>query len=505
MVTLRVSLPNQTSVWRNCVWDHPVDPQNPLNYYAFYTHGAKVTSVLLDNMSSLGANLAINNTDNPSADISVKGGLVQNARLEAYGQSTLVDGMLITGPNGSLRMGGTNSTFQNILIEGSYLETDGYQSAAVSLASGNTLRFSTIVLDPRAAQSYSCLTLDSNYSGTSSQGAQFQYYANICVTPSTALKQWDLYSATADLTLAQYNLYSAGATFAQAAAVPAGSFSYLTFGQWQALGVDTASIQGDPLFVNPPQGNYNLQAGSPAIGAAHLPVSLLTGNPPVPTDQAGNPRLTSTAFDIGALAYQGTQVPTGWSIAAAGGTPQSTTAGTEFRAALQAKVLDSSDNPVVGVAVTFSAPGGGTGASFSGSSTNTTLTDSNGVATSAALIAGGQQAVIRSWRPWRAWRRPRALVSPIPPSRSAETLSGSGDSATTTDNLTAEGTSDWVHWGDASVESQEGSDAPDRQLHGGGFGFGVKLFQRSAGFELDRRYAHGQRFESQRGLHQLIA
>jgi hypothetical protein len=449
-----VSLPNQTSVWRNCVWDHAIDPQNPLNYYAFFTHGAKVTSVLLDNMSSLGANLTVNNTDNPSADISVKGGLVQNARLEAYGQSTLVDGMLITGANASLRMGGTDSTFQNMLIEGSYLEADGYQTAAVSLASGNTLRFSTIVLDSRAAQSYSCLTLDSDYSVASSQGAQFQYFANICVTPSAALKQWDPLSAAQDFAQAQYNLYSAGAVFVQAGA--GGSFSYLTFSQWQAFGLDTASVQGDPLFVNAPLGNYNLQGGSPAIGAARLPVSVLTANPPIPTDQAGNPRLTGTVFDIGALAYQGTQAPTGWSISAVGGTPQSTIVNTEFRAALQAKVLDSGGNPVIGVAVTFSAPGGGAGASFSGSTTDTALTDSNGIATSAALIAGGQQGSYTVTAAVESVATPANFSLANTAVVIGGSLSGSGNSAATTDNLTAEGTADWVHWGDAVLNRKSG-------------------------------------------------
>src|ERR1035441_440593 len=87
------SLPNQISEWHNCVWDHPSDPQDNDNYYAFYTHGSNVTSVLVDNMSSLGGNFAAGNGDNPAAVISVKGGLVQNARLEVYGQSLLFAAM----------------------------------------------------------------------------------------------------------------------------------------------------------------------------------------------------------------------------------------------------------------------------------------------------------------------------------------------------------------------------------------------------------------------------
>ncbi len=449
-----VSLPNQTSVWRNCVWDHPVDPQNSVNYYAFFTHGAKITSVLLDNMSSLGASLTINNTDNPSAQVQLRSGLIQNARLEAYGQSTLVDGVHISGSGGSLRMGGTNSTFQNILLEGSYLEPDGYQSAAVSLASGNTLRFSTIVLDARAPQPYSCLTLDSDYSGNPGQGAHFQNYANICITPGMALKQWDAYPVTSDFAQSQYNLYSPGAMFSQRGA--GGGFNYLTFGQWQALSADSASLLGNPLFVNAALSNYSLQPGSPAIGAAPLPASLLTGNPPIPTDQAGNPRLTGIAFDIGALAYQTKGGLPGWIISAAGGTPQNATVNTQFGAHLQAKVVDSGGNPVVGITVTFSAPASIATVSFGGSSTNTALTDGNGIATSAALIANGQPGsyTVTAATQGAPMTAGFSLTNTL--AATGGTLSGSGNSSASTYDLTAEGTADWVHWGDGVLNRKSG-------------------------------------------------
>ena len=49
------------------------------------------------------------------------------------------------------------------------------------------------------------------------------------------------------------------------------------------------------------------------------------------------------------------------SITATGGTPQSATVGTAFAAALQATVKDAGNNPVSGVAVTFTAPPAGPG------------------------------------------------------------------------------------------------------------------------------------------------
>jgi hypothetical protein len=448
-----IALPTQTSVWRNCVWDHPIDPQSSINYYAFYTHGSNITSVLLDNMSSLASNLTVNNSDNPSAAITIKGGLIQNAQLEAYGQGILVDGMHITGPYGSIRIGATASTFQNLLIEGSYLVNDPYQSAVVSLASGNTLRFNTIVLDPRAAGSYACLTLDSDSSGTSSQGAHLQYYGNICISPQTALKQWDFYSASADFAQAQYNLYASSAGFAQAQT--GGGFNSLTFSQWQGLGMDTASLQGDPMFVNAAQSNYNLLPGSPAINAALLPVSLLTANPPIPTDQAGNPRLEGNAFDMGALESTGS-LSSSWTITSVAGTPQTATVNAGFAAALQAKVVDSTNNPVIGVTVTFTNPSSGASAAFSGSATATGITDASGIATSPALTANGQQGgyIVTATALGAAAVASFSLTNS--PVLTGGALSGSGTSAATPFNLTAEGTADWVHWGDTALNRKKG-------------------------------------------------
>jgi len=69
-------------------------------------------------------------------------------------------------------------------------------------------------------------------------------------------------------------------------------------------------------------------------------------------------------------------------IVAASGTPQSTTGGTVFGGALQARVTDSSSNPVSGVTVTFTAPSSGAAATFGGATSVSTTTNAAGVATS---------------------------------------------------------------------------------------------------------------------------
>lgn len=78
------------------------------------------------------------------------------------------------------------------------------------------------------------------------------------------------------------------------------------------------------------------------------------------------------------------------SISASAGTPQSTTVSTVFSTALHASVKDSYTNPVSGATVTFTAPGSGTSAAFSGSATATAVTNSSGIASAPALTANSQ-------------------------------------------------------------------------------------------------------------------
>jgi len=84
------------------------------------------------------------------------------------------------------------------------------------------------------------------------------------------------------------------------------------------------------------------------------------------------------------------------SIAATAGTPQSATVNTAFTSQLQATVKDSFNNPVSGVAVTFTPPGSGASGTFTGG-VNTATTNGSGVATApvftANSVAGGPYTV----------------------------------------------------------------------------------------------------------------
>src|SRR5260370_37531547 len=80
------------------------------------------------------------------------------------------------------------------------------------------------------------------------------------------------------------------------------------------------------------------------------------------------------------------------------GAPQSATLGVAFAKPLVAKVTDANGNPVSGVTVNFIPQGQGAFCTFAGG-VNSAVSDVNGLATSAAIIASGiaGQYNVQAW------------------------------------------------------------------------------------------------------------
>lgn len=293
------TLPDQTSEWHKCVWDHPEDPQDKDSYFSFYCHGAKLTSVLVDKMISLGGNFSIAAEENSGTTVLVRGGLVQNARVEVYGRNIVFDGMRITGPHATLDMIGSELTFQNMIIDGTNLGNSWYQSAIVSRGTGNTLRFSTVAVDPHASPVTTCIAIDSK----DTTGAKFSYYGNILLSPGRVVKQWSGHPLTAEFSEVHYNFYGPRARF---------NDQDMPLDQWRAAGFDVGSLQGDPMFQDRARGDYRLRKGSPAIDAASA-LSAFESKIPISVDFSGAPRQEGPAADMGALEYrnQGDTPPAG--------------------------------------------------------------------------------------------------------------------------------------------------------------------------------------------------
>jgi hypothetical protein len=111
---------------------------------------------------------------------------------------------------------------------------------------------------------------------------------------------------------------------------------------------------------------------------------------------------------------------------------------------------------VNGATVTFSAPSSGPGGTFGGSLTASVLTTANGVATAPPLTANGQTGGYAVTASVAGVPTPASFNLTNTALPSSGLLSGVGNSAKTAANLQSEGTSDWVHWGDASLNRKAG-------------------------------------------------
>ena len=279
----------QTSEWHNISAANLDDPEENAVYEAFLDHGSTLTSLWVDGLQSSGAGVLLSNADNTAATMKMTGGSIQNARLELDGDGLLVDGTLLTGAQASIDMTSSDTTLQNLVIYGTNMEGAWYQTALLSRGTGNTLRFSTIYMDPAAGRN-TCVALTSATEG-------FNEYADALIAPHRVFAVWDLSPGSATLGQSAYNFYAPGTTFASFLGAPF-QWTDMSLQQWQAFGFESGSKQGNPLFVDAAGGNLQPAAGSPLIDAAPLPASLAQA---VPTDFVGNPRLQGAAFDIGAM------------------------------------------------------------------------------------------------------------------------------------------------------------------------------------------------------------
>ncbi len=144
------------------------------------------------------------------------------------------------------------------------------------------------------------------------------------------------------------------------------------------------------------------------------------------------------------------------SLEASGGTPQSATVNTAFAAPLQV-TLTSGGNPVSGVTVTFAAPTSGASGTFAGGSTTASVaTGGNGIAVSPTFTADSQTGSYSVTASVSGVTSSATLSLTNTATVTNGSLSGSGTSSAALVNLTSEGTLDWEHWGDGSLNRKVG-------------------------------------------------
>jgi autotransporter-associated beta strand protein len=283
-----------TSVYNNCtVTNYP-------NEQAFYDHAdttAALASVTLNNFTSIGSPIGIGVGSGDHAQIN--GGLLANASLELNGNTT-VDGMRVTGANAYVGMTGSNNVMQNVGLTGvsPSVNVNPYSAAILDQGTNDVIRDSTIVMASTAGSSVGIELVNA--------GSNFSAYGNVIVSADRILQTYyqltanPVFSAPNNFSLA-YNVYDSNL---QDQFADVTQLNPITLAQMQSLGLDTGSMYGIPVFLNPATGQYELMSGSPGVGL--VPLNSLTKG--VLTDINGATRPQTGVDNAGAF----TQVNLTW-------------------------------------------------------------------------------------------------------------------------------------------------------------------------------------------------
>ncbi len=143
------------------------------------------------------------------------------------------------------------------------------------------------------------------------------------------------------------------------------------------------------MFTAPATGASCTFGGATTVTVTTNASGLATTTPKA-NGTVGNYTVNATVTGVATPATYSLANTTLASLTIVQGTPQMTVINTAFGTALKVKVLDSSNNPAVGVMVTFTAPTTGASGKFTGNVTTTTVTtDSTGTATAPTFTANG--------------------------------------------------------------------------------------------------------------------
>ena len=267
----------RSSTWVNCFYEERPWAEAP--YLSFYTHGTGMGDLTVRNMSSRGGIGMSIQSEGPSQHVSVTGGEIVDGRLALGGDNILVDGVALRGPHAGVSIGGSNNVVQNVLIDGARPDI-GDTGAVINYGDANTVRFSTVRVDPASPWPAAAVVLKS--------GTGTRVYGNVIDAP----RAFRLHLPPSAAFVSDHNLFARDPEFMLS------DGSVRTLAQWQAeLGQDRNSIVADPLFADPAAGDLALSPGSPAIDA-FVATDLLQA---IPTDFTGSPRPQGLAYDLGAL------------------------------------------------------------------------------------------------------------------------------------------------------------------------------------------------------------
>jgi hypothetical protein len=133
--------------WIDCSAEKLENP-GQRNYQIFYDHGEGLGPILIQNMASRGGMLSIGSSS--TAPITIKGGLIEDATLEIFGDHVHVDGLTLKG-NGGVDNFSSDGLFENllVLVDPKNGGPTGH-GAAILMREGakrNRIRYSTVAID----------------------------------------------------------------------------------------------------------------------------------------------------------------------------------------------------------------------------------------------------------------------------------------------------------------------------------------------------------------------
>ncbi len=168
----------------------------------------------------------------------------------------------------------------------------------------------------------------------------------------------------------------------------------------------TIVVQPEAGATTTPTGSVAIFDGNVKIGSASLNAqgqatfqinTLSIGTHNITAQYSGDPQHAQSTS--GVLTQNVLRAAIGGMTIFAG-SPQNTTVNQNFATALQVRVVDTNGDPLEGVVITFTNPGGsGPSGTFGGQSSITAVTDANGIATAPTLTANtvaGQFSLIAS-------------------------------------------------------------------------------------------------------------
>ncbi len=284
----------------------------------------------------------------------------------------------------------TGGTSQNAAIGTAFAQP---LQATVTDTSGNPV--SGVTVNFAAPGSSASATLSAATAVTDATG-----HASVTATANTTAGSYLITATTAGVTgNASFSLTNM-----------AGSASQMSFSQQPTNAIAGARIT-PPVVVLVADAGGNPTAGAVVTLSLQGATPLLAGTLTATTDAAGHAtfsdltvstagtyQLAAVSGSLSAISHSFVIAPSTASvlISVNGGDGQSATVGVLYGSPSAALVVDAYQNPLPGLAVTFTAPTNGASVTFAGSTTVATVTsDANGIATAPAMTANTQSGAFQ--------------------------------------------------------------------------------------------------------------